>query len=72
MTAIPEYLKKLLYQYDCVVVPDLGGFLTQHQPARFELASPDRIARRDAARLGPGRLEFIRPANGWPSTNPCG
>lgn len=26
---------KLLYQYDCVIVPDLGGFVAKHNTARF-------------------------------------
>lgn len=35
MASVHEYLKKLLYQYDCVVVPEFGAFLTHYQPAAF-------------------------------------
>jgi hypothetical protein len=56
MTTIPDYLKKLLHQYDCVVVPDLGGFLARYQPARFE---PKPV---DTADAGLGR--FMPPRKG--------
>ncbi len=56
MTPIADYLKKLLYQYDCVVVPDLGGFLTHHQPARFELASSTGSSSTEVAYSGVGRF----------------
>ena len=39
MQPIGEYLKKLLYQYDCVVVPALGAFLTHSVPASFSAAT---------------------------------
>ena len=39
MIPIPAYLKKLLHQYDCVVVPELGGFLTHYLPASFSEAT---------------------------------
>ncbi len=60
MVSIADYLKKLLYQYDCVVVPELGGFLTQHQPAHFELASSaialrPNLMRSDVVESGVGR-----------------
>ncbi len=39
MQTIGEYLKKLLYQYDCVVVPALGAFLTHNVSASFSVAT---------------------------------
>lgn len=62
MTPIPLYLKKLLYQYDCVVVPELGGFLTHYLPASFSEATgqylPPRrkLAFNEALRLDDGIL----------------
>ncbi len=62
MTPIPSYLKKLLYQYDCVVVPELGGFLTHYLPASFSEAMgqylPPRrkLAFNEALRLDDGIL----------------
>ena len=30
---IEKYIKYLLFNYDCVVIPDLGGFITSYAPA---------------------------------------
>ena len=30
---INHYINQLLYQYDCVIVPELGGFVTNYKPA---------------------------------------
>lgn len=62
MASVNEYLKKLLYQYDCVVVPELGAFLTHYQPASFVEASGlflpprKRVAFNEALRLDDGIL----------------
>lgn len=39
MQPIGDYLKKLLYQYDCIVVPTLGAFLTHSVSASFSEAT---------------------------------
>lgn len=39
MQPIGDYLKKLLYQYDCLVVPTLGAFLTHSVSASFHEAT---------------------------------
>ena len=39
MQPIGDYLKKLLYQYDCIVVPTLGAFLTHTVSASFSEAT---------------------------------
>lgn len=60
MIPIPSYLKKLLYQYDCVVVPELGGFLTHYLPASFSettgqyLPPRRKLAFNEALRLDDG------------------
>lgn len=62
MASVGAYLKKLLYQYDCVVVPELGGFLTHYQPASFNaetgqfLPPRKRLAFNEALRLDDGIL----------------
>ncbi|MBN8820830.1 MULTISPECIES: SPOR domain-containing protein [unclassified Spirosoma] len=62
MASVNDYLKKLLYQYDCVVVPELGAFLTHYQPASFTEASGlylpprKRVAFNEALRLDDGIL----------------
>ena len=30
-----QYINKLLYRHDCVIVPDLGGFIANYTPARI-------------------------------------
>lgn len=62
MASVGAYLKKLLFQYDCVVVPELGGFLTHYQPAAFMadtgqfLPPRKRLAFNEALRLDDGIL----------------
>ena len=62
MPSLNDYLKKLLYQYDCVVVPELGAFLTHYQPASFTEATGQylpprkRVAFNEALRLDDGIL----------------
>lgn len=62
MASVKDYLKKLLYQYDCVVVPELGAFLTNYQSASFTESSGlflpprKRVAFNEALRLDDGIL----------------
>ncbi len=62
MTPVGDYLKKLLYQYDCLVVPELGAFLLHYRPASFTEATglylPPRqqLAFNEALRLDDGIL----------------
>ncbi|MBQ7633981.1 MAG: hypothetical protein IJS89_00195 [Bacteroidaceae bacterium] len=36
MFSISKHLKTLLLEHNCVIVPDLGGFVAQYVPARFD------------------------------------
>ncbi|RRB06925.1 HU domain-containing protein [Larkinella rosea] len=62
MVHVSDYLKKLLFQYDCIVIPDLGGFILHYVPATFVEASglylPPRkkIAFNEALKLDDGLL----------------
>ncbi|MFC5408277.1 SPOR domain-containing protein [Larkinella bovis] len=62
MVLVPDYLKKLLFQYDCIVVPELGGFILHYIPATFVestgLYMPPRkkIAFNEALKLDDGLL----------------
>ncbi len=62
MTPVGQYLRKLLYQYDCIVVGDLGAFLIHAAPAQFTPATgqylPPRkqVAFNEALRLDDGIL----------------
>jgi hypothetical protein len=35
-TELDKYISELLFDYDCVIVPQLGGFVTNYKPAHFE------------------------------------
>lgn len=62
MTPVGAYLKKLLYQYDCLVVAELGAFLTHYLPASFNesteqyLPPRKRLAFNEVLRLDDGIL----------------
>ena len=62
MASVNDYLKKLLYQYDCVVVPEFGAFLTHYQSAAFTepsglyLPPRKRVAFNEALRFDDGIL----------------
>ncbi|WP_460971835.1 HU domain-containing protein [Spirosoma migulaei] len=62
MASVNDYLKKLLFQYDCVVVPELGAFLTHYQSASFTetsglyLPPRKRVAFNEALRFDDGIL----------------
>jgi hypothetical protein len=30
---LDHYISQLLFRYDCVIVPNLGGFVTNYKPA---------------------------------------
>lgn len=36
MAALDQYISELLYDYDCVILPQLGGFVTNYKPARVD------------------------------------
>jgi len=36
MSRLAEHIHQLLYDYDCVIVPELGGFIADHIPARID------------------------------------
>lgn len=62
MASVNNYLKKLLYQYDCIVVLELGAFLTHYQSAVFTetsglyLPPRKRVAYNEALRFDDGIL----------------
>ena len=35
-TELDKYISELLFDYDCVIVPQLGGFVTNYKPAYFD------------------------------------
>ncbi|GAA4432661.1 SPOR domain-containing protein [Ravibacter arvi] len=39
MVEVEKYIKRLLYDHDCVIIPEFGGVITHYLPARFDAAS---------------------------------
>lgn len=62
MTSILDYTRKLLYEHDCVVLPDLGGFLAYFSHAFYSEqnglyhAPQKRVAFNEALKLDDGLL----------------
>jgi cell division septation protein DedD len=62
MITVSDYAKKLLHEHDCVVIPDLGGFLTHFSHAFYNKhdgtyhAPQKRVAFNEALRLDDGLL----------------
>ena len=61
---ITLYIKELLFKKDCVIVPDLGGFVAQHRsaflhPSQHTFQPPSRrVAFNASLRTGDGLLAF--------------
>ena len=36
MISIEKYIEKLLLKHDCVIIPNLGGFVTSYEPSYFD------------------------------------
>ena len=36
---LANYIKDLLYRYDCVIIPNFGGFITNKISAKFNVDS---------------------------------
>ena len=37
--ALEDYIKDLLYRYDCVIIPNFGGFVTNQISAQIDTDS---------------------------------
>ncbi|MGV3589198.1 MAG: SPOR domain-containing protein [Adhaeribacter sp.] len=59
---VEEHIHKLLFEHDCVIIPDFGGLITHYAPARIHpvkntLAAPSkRIAFNEKLKLNDGLL----------------
>ncbi len=69
MTSVLDYTRKLLYEHDCVVLPDLGGFLAYFSHAFYSeqnlLYHPPqkRVAFNEALKLDDGLLTHYLTIN---------
>jgi hypothetical protein len=59
---IQEHIHKLLFEHDCVIIPDFGGLITHHEPARIHpvrhvfLPPSKRVAFNEKLKLNDGLL----------------
>ncbi|WP_026464495.1 SPOR domain-containing protein [Adhaeribacter aquaticus] len=59
---IQEHIHKLLFEHDCVIIPDFGGLITHYEPARIHpikhtfLPPSKRIAFNEKLKLNDGLL----------------
>ncbi|WP_247236376.1 SPOR domain-containing protein [Telluribacter sp. SYSU D00476] len=69
MVAVEKYIRKLLYEQDCVIIPELGGLLTHHINAQYNSASgmfspsQKRVAFNEVLKLDDGLLTFYISVN---------
>lgn len=73
MVEVEKYIKRLLYDQDCVIIPEFGGVLTHYLPARFDAASgrylpsQRKVAFNEVLKLDDGLLaQFISQNEGMP------
>lgn len=73
MVEVEKYIKRLLYDQDCVIIPEFGGVLTQYLPARFEpssgryLPSERKVAFNEVLKIDDGLLtKYISENEGLP------
>ena len=66
MVVVEKYIKRLLYEQDCVIIPDFGGLLTHYSPARYDgatgryIPSSKRVAFNEVLKMDDGLLaQFI-------------
>ena len=70
MSTVIHYVRKLLYEHDCVVIPELGGFLAHFNPAFYSEqnglyhAPQKRVAFNEALKLDDGLLIHYLTLNG--------
>lgn len=64
---LAEHIVRLLHRHECVIVPQIGAFITQHQPTQFtldgQLTSPKLSVRFDAGLQQADNLLIIEIAH---------
>lgn len=71
MVEVEKYIKRLLHDQDCVIIPDFGGVITHYLPARFDavngqyLPSQRKVAFNEVLKIDDGLLaKFISQNEG--------
>jgi cell division septation protein DedD len=69
MVAVEKYIRKLLFEQDCVIIPELGGLLTHHINAQFNsstgifMPAQKRVAFNEVLKLDDGLLTYFISVN---------
>ncbi|GAB2771295.1 SPOR domain-containing protein [Rhabdobacter roseus] len=69
MVAVDKYLRKLLYEQDCVIIPDFGGLLTHQVQAQYNsrqgtfTPSQKRVAFNEVLKFDDGLLTYFISEN---------
>lgn len=64
MVTVDKYIRKLLFEQDCVIIPDFGGLLTHHIQAHYDSTqalftpSSKRVAFNEVLKLDDGLLTY--------------
>ena len=76
MNELSPYLRKLLLEHDCAIIPDFGGFVMQRHAARHATADQQMLPPSKTvgfnALLGPRGMQvsphFLRPSRRFRAT----
>lgn len=69
MVTVDKYIRKLLFEQDCVIIPDFGGLLTHHVGAQYDTnlgifqPSRKRLAFNEVLKLDDGLLTYYISTN---------
>ena len=69
MATVEKYIRKLLFEHDCVIIPEFGGILTHHIGAHFDavnsvfLPARKRLAFNEVLKIDDGLLNYYVAAN---------
>jgi len=69
MVTVDKYIRKLLFEHDCVIIPEFGGLLTHHVGAHFDVANSvflparKRLAFNEVLKIDDGLLNYYVATN---------
>lgn len=69
MITVDKYIRKLLFEHDCVIIPEFGGLLTHHVGAHYDatncvfLPSRKRLAFNEVLKIDDGLLTYYVAAH---------
>ncbi len=68
MTPVDKYIRKLLFEFDCVIIPDFGGLLTHHVGVQYDESTKifkpagKRVAFNEILKIDDGLLAYYLAA----------